>query len=175
MKLMILLAAGVSLDTWGIGVSYAVSGIKIPVSSKVVIGCINLCMTLMAVFMGQWLGRWIPVQWINRIAGGTLVILGIRMLWNIKGQEGLGFDKNASRILEWKESAAMGIAISADAGMAVLGLIGQGKMIYFFPVLAAASSLLFLTLGGRIGGKIKKIYPAGGLFLVILGLMRICQ
>ena len=49
MKLMILLAAGVSLDTWGIGVSYAVSGIKIPVSSKVVIGCINLCMTLMAV------------------------------------------------------------------------------------------------------------------------------
>lgn len=48
-------------------------------------------------------------------------------------------------------------------------------MIYFFPVLAAASSLLFLTLGGRIGGKIKKIYPAGGLFLVILGLMRICQ
>lgn len=69
---MILLAAGVSLDTWGIGVSYAVSGIKIPVSSKVVIGCINLCMTLMAVFMGQWLGRWIPVQWINRIAGGTL-------------------------------------------------------------------------------------------------------
>lgn len=88
---------------------------------------------------------------------------------------GLGFDKNASRILEWKESAAMGIAISADAGMAVLGLIGQGKMIYFFPVLAAASSLLFLTLGGRIGGKIKKIYPAGGLFLVILGLMRICQ
>lgn len=106
---------------------------------------------------------------------GTLVILGIRMLWNIKGREGLGFDKNASRILEWKESAAMGIAISADAGMAVLGLIGQGKMIYFFPVLAAASSLLFLTLGGRIGGKIKKIYPAGGLFLVILGLMRICQ
>ena len=157
MKLMILLAAGVSLDTWGIGVSYAVSGIKIPVSSKVVIGCINLCMTLMAVFMGQWLGRW------------------IRMLWDIKGREGLGFDKNASRILEWKESAAMGIAISADAGMAVLGLIGQGKMIYFFPVLAAASSLLFLTLGGRIGGKIKKIYPAGGFFLVILGLMRICQ
>ena len=100
MKLMILLAAGVSLDTWGIGVSYAVSGIKIPVSSKVVIGCINLCMTLMAVFMGQWLGRWIPVQWINRIAGGTLVILGIRMLWNIKGREGRGFDKNAPRILE---------------------------------------------------------------------------
>lgn len=172
---MILLAVGVSLDTWGIGVSYAVSGIKIPVSSKVVIGCINLCMTLMAVFMGQWLGQWIPVQWINRIAGGTLVILGVRMAWNIKGQEGLGFDKNASRILEWKESTAMGIAISADAGMAVLGLVGQGKMIYLFPVMAAASSLIFLTLGGRIGEKIKKIYPAGGLFLVILGLMRICQ
>ena len=125
--------------------------------------------------MGQWLGQWIPVQWINRIAGGTLVILGVRMAWNIKGQEGLGFDKNASRILEWKESAAMGIAISADAGMAVLGLVGQGKMIYLFPVMAAASSLIFLTLGERIGEKIKKIYPAGGLFLVILGLMRICQ
>lgn len=55
MKLMILLAAGVSLDTWGIGVSYAVSGIKIPVSSKVVIGCINLCMTLMAVL---WDNGW---------------------------------------------------------------------------------------------------------------------
>lgn len=128
----------------------------------------------MAVFMGQWLGRWIPVQWINRIAGGTLVILGIRMLWNIKGREGLGFDKNASRILEWKESAAMGIAISADAGMAVLGLIGR-KNDLFFSCAGGGQFTPFLTLGGRIGGKIKKIYPAGGLFLVILGLMRICQ
>lgn len=58
--------------------------------------------------MGQWLGRWIPVQWINRIAGGTLVILGIRMLWNIKGREGLGLDKNASRILEWKKAQRWG-------------------------------------------------------------------
>ena len=33
MKLMILLAAGVSLDTWGIGVSYAVSGITCIIQS----------------------------------------------------------------------------------------------------------------------------------------------
>ena len=108
MGVIILLAISLSLDTLGIGMAYAMSGIRIPWSTKMVIAALNALLTAAAVFAGGKLGERLPVTWCSALGGGVLLFLGIRMLRSALGEDRTShYDRDDSHVLEPWEGIAL--------------------------------------------------------------------
>ncbi len=172
MGLIVLLAVSVSLDTLGIGVAYAASGIRVPFVTRVVIGCVVGILTMAAVAAGRTLGRVIP-DFVLRLTGGViLAILGGRMLWNALGENKTAdYDRDHSNTLEPWEGVVLGFVMALDSVCAALGIAGH-SLALIFPVMTAVSSSLFFSLGSRLSGNLRKINGFGGVFLILLGVLR---
>ena len=82
--------------------------------------------------------------------GGILILLGaktcIRVLQN-KGE--VQYDKDNSRSIDIKEGSALGSALALDSVSAALSLVGQGTIIWLFPVCTAFLCGAFLWIGGQ--------------------------
>lgn len=173
MGLVVLLAISVSLDTLGIGMAYAMSGIRIPWNTRLVIAVLNGVLTMGAVILGERLGTLIPDFWFRMAGSIILVILGGRTLWNALGEnKTVDYDRDASHILEPWEGIVLGVTLTLDSVSAGLGITGCGKAVYLFPLLTAFAGAGFLTLGGRISCNLRRLNGIGGGILIILGLFR---
>lgn len=176
MGLIVLLAVSVSLDTLGIGMAYAISGIRVPFATRAVIGAVVGGLTLAAVAVGQTLGHRIPDMVIRFAGSAILMVLGSRMLWNALGENKTAdYDRDHSHTLEPWEGVVLGVTMALDSVSAALGLAGYGVSAFAFPVLAAIASSLFFSLGSRFSGNLRKINGLGGVLLIFLGLLRFCS
>ncbi|WP_019534594.1 sporulation membrane protein YtaF [Paenibacillus ginsengihumi] len=88
---LLLLALGVSLDGFGVGVTYGLRKIRIPLRSIAIIALCSGLIIYLSMQLGVWLSRFVdPVlsRWI-----GALILIGIG-LWAIRqvrtGEEGAG-------------------------------------------------------------------------------------
>lgn len=173
MGLIVLLAISVSLDTLGIGMAYAMSGIRIPMSTKLVMAVINALLTTVAVWLGGQLSTVIPDFWFRFAGGSVLMVLGGRTLWNALGDNATAdYDRDDSHILEPWEGVVLGLTLALDSVSAGLGIRGTGIVPFLFPVLASVSGVVFLTIGSRICYNLRRINGIGGGILIILGLLR---
>ena len=157
MFVVCLLALSVSLDTLGIGMAYAMSGICIPKRIRLFIELLNGVLTAVALF-----------------AGGILILLGaktcIRVLQN-KGE--VQYDKDNSRSIDIKEGSALGSALALDSVSAALSLVGQGTIIWLFPVCTAFLCGAFLWIGGQRIYHVRRLNGISGILLILLGLFRV--
>lgn len=174
MGLVVLIAISVSLDTLGIGMAYAMSGIRIPWSTKLVMAILNGVLTMCAVLLGERLGTLVPEVWFRVTGSVILIVLGGRTLWNALGDNKTAdYDKDSSHILEPWEGSVLGLTLALDSISAGLGIAGCGMAAYLFPVLTALAGAIFLTIGGRIVCNLRRLNGIGGGILVILGLFRL--
>ena len=138
MFVVCLLALSVSLDTLGIGMAYAMSGICIPKRIRLFIALLNGVLTAVALFVGSTCLAGLPEPYFRLVGGGILILLGaktcIRVLQN-KGE--VQYDKDNSRSIDIKEGSALGSALALDSVSAALSLVGQGTVIWLFPVCTA--------------------------------------
>lgn len=173
MGVIILLAISLSLDTLGIGMAYAMSGIRIPWSTKLVIAALNALLTAAAVFAGGKLGERLPVAWCSALGGGVLLFLGIRMLRSALGEDRAShYDRDDSHVLEPWEGIALGLTLALDSASAGIGITGKSWVVWTFPVLTALTGITFLTAGGKIRCNLRRVNGAGGVILILLGLLR---
>lgn len=105
MFVVCLLALSVSLDTLGIGMAYAMSGICIPKRIRLFIALLNGVLTAVALFAGSTCLAGLPEPCFRLIGGGILILLGaktcIRVLQN-KGE--VQYDKDNSRSIDIKKA-----------------------------------------------------------------------
>lgn len=174
MGLILLLSVSVSLDTLGIGMSYAIEGIRIPWLTKVIVALTNMALTFLSVLLAQNMNGVIPDFWLRVGGGAVLVVLGLKTLWNALGENKTAdYDKDYSHVLEPAEGCVLGLTMTLDSVSAGLGLGGLGAAAYFFPVLTACSGVLFLSLGAAVWCSTRRLNGAGGVILILLGLFRI--
>lgn len=173
MGLIMLLAFSVSLDVLGIGAAYAVSGIRIPWNTRIVISGINTLLTMGFILAGQKLGMLVPEYWFQAAGGGILVVLGSRTLWNALGENATAdYDKDDSHTLEPLEGIVLGLTLALDGACAGLGICDMGAVACLFPIFTGSASLVFLSLGARISCNLRRLNGAAGAVLVILGVIR---
>ena len=173
MGLILLLALSVSLDVLGIGVAYAVSGIRTPWNTRLVISVINMFLTFGFILLGQNLGMMIPGIWFQIAGGGILLLLGARTLWNALGENKTAdYDRDDSHTLDPYEGIMLGLTLALDGACAGLGICDMGAAAWLFPVLTGSASLAFLSMGARISCNLRRLNGVAGAVLIILGVVR---
>lgn len=178
-----VLAATLSTDVLGIGLSCAVRGVKVTWVSKAVICLMSAAVTFCGVASGTVVLSFLP-SGLASVTGGALlcllggyIVLGAFLPSSKKKKKekpaekifafkSLGItvriirnpqecDVDGSAVLDFKEALYTGIAVSADSFAAgiSLGMSGWGGIA---PVLCGAFQLIFLCLGLYAGKKIRK-------------------
>ena len=171
MFVVCLLALSVSLDTLGIGMAYAMSGICIPKRIRLFIALLNGVLTAVALFAGSTCLAGLPEPCFRLIGGGILILLGaktcIRVLQN-KGE--VQYDKDNSRSIDIKEGSALGSALALDSVSAALSLVGQGTIIWLCTAFLCGA---FLWIGGQRIYHVRRLNGISGILLILLGLFRV--
>lgn len=79
---LLALAAVVSLDGFGVGVSYGLRKIKIPLSSILIIAGLTAAAIYISMQLGQWLSIFMNQQTARHLGAITLIFLGIWAIIN---------------------------------------------------------------------------------------------
>lgn len=173
MGAIILLAVSVSLDSLSTGMAYAISGIRIPWTTRMMMAVLNAGLTFAAVLAGNYLGRIVPDRYFHLFGGGVLLFLGGRALWGAwKNRAAKDYDQDGSKVLEPWEGVLIGLTMAFDSMSAGIGIQDFGGVRYAFPFLAAFGGVVFLTLGNYITINVRCINAIGGILLIGLGLFR---
>lgn len=174
MPFVLLLALSVSLDTLGIGMAYAMAGIRIPGKTRLLVAALNGVLTGLALDLGKRCLYRVPEAVFALIGGGILLILGIKTLWNALGDnKAAQYDRDHSRSIDLGEGCVLGLALAVDSVSAALGIVGQGRGTILFPLCTAFLCGFFLWVGGRHCYNIRRLNGVSGVILIMFGLFRI--
>lgn len=80
---MLALAFAVSLDGFGVGVSYGLRKMKIPISSILIITSCTALVIVASMALGQWLAAFIDHRVANQIGAWTLIGVGCWAIFNL--------------------------------------------------------------------------------------------
>ena len=129
---MLFLAFALNVDCFAVVLSFALTGIRLPFLSKVMIIAACALSITAAMLGGETLAVLIPQDFWNYLAGAVLIIVGLVLLWQNEGKCGKvlkspqSCDKNNDRKISPKEAVLLGFALAVD-GFAVgvaLGIAG---------------------------------------------------
>lgn len=182
----VFLAFSMSIDAFGIGISYGIRRIRLPFLSALCLGIETFLILQLILWLGHQLAFLLPVAFATTMGNVFLMLFG---LWLCKQslpkkqddapsilQQPSGFDKNASSILEVKEALLLGALLSMDSfgiGICVATAEMESSLL---PILAAILQILFLTTGTWTGqhlqqsSQIKEAFWSmfsGGILIVI--------
>lgn len=176
---VLIIAISLSIDALGIGISYGVREIKIPLISKVIISLQSFLIMTISLFLGNIIFDIIPTYLGKYIGVIILFGMGIFMIiqpylpkkekvYKIKTfslkYAGLTIkiiksppvcDFNLSKTIEPFEALYLGIALSIDSLGVVFGSSAVGITI-LLPLLAVVFQIILLSIGILWGKKVKK-------------------
>ncbi len=178
---IIFLAITLSIDALGIGISYGVRGINIPLFSKFIISIQTFLIITISLFLGNVVFSFFPTTIRNYTGVIILIALGIFMIieaylpkkektetvrtFSIK-QAGITIkiiksppvcDFNKSNKIEPFEALYLGLALSIDSFGVSFGSGAFGVFSIFLPLFAVFFQILFLSIGISSGRKISNI------------------
>lgn len=195
---LLLLVVAVSLDGFGVGVTYGIKKTKVPLSALLIIMLCSGIIVLLAMTIGDYLNSMITPNSAKILGGLILVFLGLFSLFNIvrsklelyeNSRQPNQFqqlkkvlatpeqaDLDQSGIISTGEAFLLGTALALDAFGAGIG----AAIIGYSPVLTAVSIALmsgfFLFCGIQIGmiliknKHLKKLSFLPPLLLIALGI-----
>ncbi|MGC4376131.1 sporulation membrane protein YtaF [Fictibacillus sp. Mic-4] len=184
---MLLLAVAVSLDSFGVGLTYGIKGIKIPIKSILIISCCSASTLLISMGFGHIIEQFLSPK-VGEVFGGLILFLiGTYFLFQVlkpkKENEQVEQSEKTIVKLEIKklgimiqilkkpviadldqsgsingwEAVLLGVALSLDAFGAGIG----AALIHLPPiwtaVFAAAMSSIFVLFGMRLGFIFSKV------------------
>ncbi|SFI81597.1 sporulation membrane protein YtaF [Thermoflavimicrobium dichotomicum] len=79
---IIWLAFAVSVDSFGVGITYGLRKIRIPFVSSVIIGICSGVVIFMAMNVGRWVALWFSPEWSKSIGAMILISLGAWTLYH---------------------------------------------------------------------------------------------
>ena len=196
---IILLAISLSIDAFGIGISYSIRRVSIPIFSKIIISVISIIMTGISFVIGNTILLFVNENVAKFIGCFMLVILGI---WTIiqgfksndEAKEEVQknktlsffikplnltvqiikhprkFDLDNSKHIDVLESLYLGVSLSIDSLVVGISYAVAGGSSYLIPLYVGIAQFIFLSLGELLGKKIASIKNVDSrVFVVISG------
>jgi putative sporulation protein YtaF len=167
---LIFLVIAVSLDGFGVGVTYGMRKIRVPLLGILIIMLVSGITVLMAMTIGSSLRAFISPSMAEILGGAILVALGAISLYNVllsKGKKPTESrkqnilttvlntpdkaDLDQSGIISANEALLLGTALALDAFGAGIGASMLGYSPVITALLIACMSGLFLYCGIKIG------------------------
>lgn len=146
----IILALSVSLDSFGIGITYGVKNAKIHFVSKLILALMSICFTSASFFIGNFLNNIFYLENLAEIISASIfIIIGIFVII-----DPIPFDFNHSNGIDVKEAFVLGLALSLDSLFIGISSSIGGFYNFYFPFLVASFQLMFLSFGSFLGKKI---------------------
>lgn len=181
----VLLAASISMDTFGIGVTYGMKRIKVPFFSLLLINIISLLFLAIAFLIGNILLNFITIFQAKLLSSALILLLGIVFFIQAyldchypagKGKQTIKMisikafgiviniirdpssgDRDHSGVIELKEATYIGIALAMDAFTIGLAIsIVKVHMLLFITSIFIIN-ILFFKIGELIGKKMGRI------------------
>ncbi|WLV24055.1 sporulation membrane protein YtaF [Aciduricibacillus chroicocephali] len=172
---LLFLIIAVSLDGFGVGITYGMQKIRLPLLPLLIIMCCSGTVVLVSMTIGTWLTTWIKPEITEKLGGLILIAIGLFSLTNLLRQskrssnpksqsespkrsdfitvmgtpDRADLDKSGS--ISAKESLLLGIALALDAFGAGLGAAIIGYTPLLTAVLIALMSGTLLFLGMKTG------------------------
>lgn len=196
---LILLVIAVSLDGFGVGVSYGMQKIRMPLLSLVIIMCCSGVIVLISMTLGDIISQFITTKMTESIGAIILILIGCFSLWNVlktartKEQQNPNpthtlrtvlsspkyADLDRSGSISANESFLLGIALAMDAFGAGIGASIIGYPAILTALLIAFMSGSFVFCGMRLGlvfSRHKRLQRMGFLppvLLIALGIFNL--
>ena len=182
----IVLALSVSIDSFGIGITYGIKNTKITNLSKLILFVISLIVTLVSINFGKIISKIFSPFFTNLLGCLILVAMGIVFVFqglskkkNIKNplnkqkkynffikwlgitiqiiKDPISSDFDKSNTISSKEALYLGTALSLDSLCIGIGSSMLNISSYLFPLLVALFQLLFISFGNFIGKELKNL------------------
>ncbi|PAV30953.1 sporulation membrane protein YtaF [Virgibacillus profundi] len=172
---LFLLVIAVSLDGFGVGVTYGMRKIIVPFNALFIIMCCSGIIVLLAMTIGSLLSSFISPDIAKIIGGSILIFLGLFSLYNIvrPKRENTSDESNQniltavlttpdkadldqSGIISANEAVLLGAALALDAFGAGIGASMLGYSPILTAILIAFMSGLFVFCGIRTGILLSK-------------------
>lgn len=179
---LFLLALTLSIDALGIGIAYAVKGVKIPVKAKLIIGIISVLIMWGSALIGQGMNQVLP-QWCTKYLGLLILFLmGAVFIRNsLCSSEAGDYDFNASKKIESGESVLLAVALSADSISVGMAIGALGMPWFTLGIFVGILQILFLGIGLFTAGKGRKFIHIdykisgmlSGILLILIGIIRL--
>ena len=187
---LFILAITLSIDAFGIGITYGIRNIKVCIKSAILMFCICLILSVFSFYLGFTATSLFP-DYLPKIIGCILLIcMGIWViLQSIKPSNEISniinkpelSDVDSSKTIDSKEAIGLGIAISIDSLVCGFGFSIMSDISFIFPILVAFFHVVMLTCGMIFGKKIKSISSfsptilsrISGTLLILFGLFKI--
>lgn len=152
-----------SVDNFGVGLSYGMQKVRIPVLSNSLIAGICFVFSVIGIFSGVWLAEMLPGKLPDLVAFIVLSVIGIRIMviavrQNKKRSSVLGepekMDFDGSSHISAGEALLLGVALSANA---LTNGVGAGLLelpTVAIALSAAIGSYVMLWLGVALGNRL---------------------
>jgi putative Mn2+ efflux pump MntP len=85
---LLLLALAVSLDGFGVGVTYGLRRIRIPWSSILIIACCSGLILLLSTKLGAWVAAYLSPVWAKGMGAVILILIGCWAVFQVLRQRG---------------------------------------------------------------------------------------
>ena len=153
----LFLAFSVSVDAFGIGLSYGLRNIRFPFSSLLLLCAENFLMMTVFLYFGRVLSGFFPVAIAEHLSVGILFLFGLWLcLPKKKADSPLHSptlcDKNHSSVLEPQEALLLGFILSMDSF--AIGLSASNLEVPLLPLFAAFLQAGLLFLGEQLGYRL---------------------
>jgi putative Mn2+ efflux pump MntP len=172
----IFLAISVSIDSFGIGITYGIKKTYIYAISKIIMFVISFIVTFIAVHLGAILSKYISSGFANFISSAVLVFMGFWVVYKaIRNKESIGSNLDNLQKIEWKDAIYLSFILSIDA--VCVGVCGgaMGYSPFIFSLLATTFQLIFLCLGKFLGEKITLIsFIPENTWSILSGILLVC-
>lgn len=195
---LLLLVTAVSLDGFGVGISYGMQKIKLPLVSLLIIMCCSGIVVLLAMTIGNLITNFISEDAAGRFGGVLLIGIGLFSLYNMlkkpksdhssqKEQQKeptfqslidspANADRDQSGSISPRESIFLGIALALDAFGAGIGAAIIGYEPIVTAILVGLMSGTFVFSGMKLGlflirwEKLQRLGYLAPLLLIALGI-----
>lgn len=206
---ILLLSISLSIDALGIGITYGLRGIHLSAFSRIIISLQSIFITSLSLYCGKWMTKLFSPSLSVHIGISILILMGIWILWQgirendeeeIEKKEetildilikSMGItikiirtpqycDLNHSFLIDPFEALYLGFALSIDSFGVGLGSGASGLFSPAIPFLVAVCQVLFLSLGGFFGSRLKMFSNIknnvwvilSGILLILIGILR---
>lgn len=199
---LIFLVIAVSLDGFGVGISYGMRKIRVPfIGISIIILCSG-AVVFLSMMIGNYLTTFIKPHYTSIIGGAILIFIGLFVMVNVISKKSTGLnpqkestksyhpiktviitpeqaDIDRSGVISVQEALLLGIALALDAFGAGLGAAFLGYSPLLTTLLIACMSGIFVFSGIQIGlllaknEQLQKMTFIPPLLLIGLGVINI--
>ncbi len=193
MVAVFMLALAVSMDGFGVAVTYGLRHIRVPVICIFIVSLCSGMITLLAMSVAQQFADWMSADQARQLGAWVLIILGmyviaqkfIHIQWYQYAiviqilHTPLAADRDDSGNISPIEAVWLGIALSLDASGAGVGAAWTGLSPIITSSVIAISGGLFIALGLRVGYQASdrpwmyKYTWFPGSLLILLGMIKL--